>query len=530
MGLLLGVDAGTTSLKVGLFDDTGTERAVVVEEYTLQTPEPSRAEMDPHLYWSSLVRAVRRALIRARTRPADVEALAVSSQGETLVPVSASGVPLGPAIVWLDNRAVAEAGELAAQLDPGAVYAATGVPTMVPTWPACKLLWWKRHDADLFRSSARFLLVEEFLLQRLTGRYVAEAGVQSSSLLYDIAHHAWWQPMFDLLGISPSRFGDLVAPGAVVGCLTPAAAEALGLTTSVRVVAGGMDQGAGAVGVGNVAPGVLSESTGGALAVQASLDRSDRDPSGRIPVYVHSAPGTYLYCPVCPTGGMALTWFRDHFGEPEMAREKAEGTSAYDLLTGMAAGVPPGADGLIMLPHLSGAFSPEYEPAARGVFFGFTLGHGREHFVRATLEAVAFTLRRNLELLQGIGATAEEVRSHGGGARSALWNQIKADVCSLPVVTLLGTEAAVRGDAMLAGVASGSFRDLGEACGAAVRSEARYEPCLETHAAYEAAYRLYIELFDSLRSLFRWAEPPLAAPEGASRPASLRQGSREEVT
>ena len=170
MGLLLGVDAGTTSLKVGLFDDTGTERAVVVEEYALQTPEPSRAEMDPHLYWSSLVRAVRRALTRARTRPADVEALAVSSQGETLVPVSASGVPLGPAIVWLDNRAVAEAGELAAQLDPGAVYAATGVPTMVPTWPACKLLWWKRHDADLFRSSARFLLVEEFLLQRLTGR------------------------------------------------------------------------------------------------------------------------------------------------------------------------------------------------------------------------------------------------------------------------------------------------------------------------------------------------------------------------
>ena len=530
MGLLLGVDAGTTSLKVGLFDEAGTERAVAVEEYALQTPEPSRAEMDPRLYWSSLVGAVRRALVRARARPTDVEALAVSSQGETLVPVSASGDPLGRAIVWLDNRAVAEAAELATQLDPGAVYAATGVPTMVPTWPACKLLWWKRHDADLFRSSAHFLLVEEFLLQRLTGRYVAEAGVQSSSLLFDIAHHAWWPPMFDLLGISPSRFGDLVSPGTVVGSLSPEAAEALGLTTAVRVVAGGMDQGAGAVGVGNVAPGVLSESTGGALAVQASLDRSDRDATGRIPVYVHSAPGTYLYCPVCPTGGMALTWFRDRFGQPEVARERAEGVSAYDQLTGMAAGVPPGADGLIMLPHLSGAFSPEYEPAARGVFFGFTLGHGREHFVRATLEAVAFTLRRNLELLEGIGASAEEVRSHGGGARSALWNQIKADVCSLPVVTLQGTEAAVRGDAMLAGVASGSFSDLGQACAAAVRPEARYEPDLATRAAYEAAYRRYIELFESLRSLFRWAEPPLAAPEGASRPAPLCPEAREEVT
>jgi len=213
-----------------------------------------------------------------------------------------------------------------------------------------------------------------------------------------------------------------------------------------------------------------------------------------------------------------------------MARERAEGTSAYDLLTEMAAGVGPGADGLLMLPHLSGAFSPEYEPAARGVFFGFTLGHGREHFVRATLEAVAFTLRRNLELLQGIGAAAAEVRSHGGGARSPLWNQIKADVCSLPVVTLRGTEAAVRGDAMLAGVASGSFGDLGQACAAAVRPEARYAPELATRAAYEAAYRRYIELFESLRSLFRWAEPPLAAPEGASRPAPLCPEAREEVT
>jgi xylulokinase len=530
MGLLLGVDAGTTSLKVGLYDDAGNERAVAVEEYALQTPEPSRAEMDPQLYWRSLVGAGRRALTKGRARPGDVEALAVSSQGETIMPVSASGVALGPAFVWLDNRAVAEASDLAAQLDAHAVYAATGVPTMVPTWPACKLLWWKRHDADLFRSAAHFLLVEEFLIQRLTGRFVSEAGVQSSSLLYDIARHAWWQPMFDLLEISPSRLGDLVAPGTVVGSLTSEAADALGLTTAVRVVAGGMDQGAGAVGVGNLAPGILSESTGGALAVQASIDRSDRDASGRIPVYVHSAPGTYLYCPVCPTGGMALTWFRDRFGQPEVARERAEGVSAYDQLTGMAAGVPPGADGLIMLPHLSGAFSPEYEPAARGVFFGFTLGHGREHFVRATLEAVAFTLRRNLELLEGIGASAEEVRSHGGGARSALWNQIKADVCSLPVVTLQGTEAAVRGDAMLAGVASGSFSDLDQACAAAVRPEARYEPHLETHAAYEATYRRYVELFDSLRSLFRWTEPPLAAPEGPGRPAPLSQWPREDVT
>jgi xylulokinase len=199
---------------------------------------------------------------------------------------------------------------------------------------------------------------------------------------------------------------------------------------------------------------------------------------------------------------MTLTWFRDNFGEREMFCAAAAGMSAYDLLTELAAKVPPGSDGLTMLPHLSGAFSPEYEPTARGVFFGFTLGHGRGHFVRAILEAVAFMLRRNMELLEGIGAGAGEIRSHGGGAKSALWGQIKADVCSLPVVTLSGTEAAVRGDAMLAGVASGAFGDLGEACVAMVQPASRFEPDQATRAVYEVAYRRYIDLFETVRPLF----------------------------
>ena len=184
-------------------------------------------------------------------------------------------------------------------------------------------------------------------------------------------------------------------------------------------MAGGMDQGAGAVGVGNIAGRSISESTGGALTLQATVDRHGGDPSGQTPVYVHSAPDRYLYCPVCPTGGMALTWFRDQFGAEEVARAAHEGRSAYDLLTELAAAVSPGADGLTMLPHLMGAFSPEYEPEARGVFYGFTLHHGKPHFVRAVLEAVAFMLRRNLELLASAGAPATEIRSHGGGARSA---------------------------------------------------------------------------------------------------------------
>ncbi len=502
MAHVLGIDAGTTSLKVGVFADDGRARAVAGEEYALRTPAPDRAELDPAAYWDALVAATRRALAAAGLNGADVVALAVSSPGETGTAVDRDGTGLGPTIVWLDNRATAEADELAAAFDAPTVYATTGVPAVNPTWPAAKILWWRRHEPELFRSAARFLLVEDLLLHRLTGRFVSEGGLQCTSLLYDIRSHDWWGPMLERVGVTPARLPELARPGEAVGTLRPEAAEALGLPAGVLVVAGGMDQGAGAVGVGNVGPGIVSESTGGALTLQASIDRPDGDPTRQTPVYVHSAPGRYLYCPVCPTGGMALTWFRDRFGAAEVERARDEGRSAYDLLTELAAGVPPGADGLTMLPHLMGAFSPEYEPRARGVFFGFTLAHGKGHFVRAILEGIAFMLRRNLELLATAGASAAEVHSHGGGARSDLWCRIKADVCGLPVVTMEGEDAAIRGDAMLAAVAAGLFADLDEASSAMVARRAVFEPDPATRATYDVAYRRYLDLFDALRPAF----------------------------
>jgi xylulokinase len=502
MGLLLGIDAGTTSLKVGVFDGDGRTLAVAGEEYRLETPEADRAELDPERYWEATRTAVARALAGAGVAGSEVDAIAVSSQGETIVPVADDGTALGPAVIWLDNRARSEAAELAGRFDRPAVYAATGVPAIDPTWPATKILWWARHEPDLFARTSRFLLVEDLLLQRLTGRFVTEGGVSCTSLYYDLRTHDWWPPMLEAIGIDRRRLPEIAAPGEVVGTVRPATAAALSLRSDVRVVAGGMDQGAGAVGVGNVMPGIVSESTGGALTVQASIDRPDRDPTGQTPVYVHSAPDRYLYCPVCPTGGMALTWFRDRFGEAEMTRAATEGRSAYDLLTELAATVPPGSDGLIMLPHLMGAFSPEYEPSARGVWFGFTLAHGKPHFVRAILEGVAYMLRRNLELLEEAGAPADEVHAHGGGARSDLWCQVKADVTGRPVVTLEGEDAAIRGDAMLAGVATGTFAGLEEAAAAMVVPRRRFVPEPASRAAYETGYRRYLALFDALRPEF----------------------------
>jgi xylulokinase len=502
VSLFVGIDAGTTALKAAVFDERGNCLAVAREEYTLETPAADRAELDPKVYWQALVQATRRILTEPGVDAAWVAAMAVSSQGETVIATDAGGRPLAPALVWLDNRAQAEADQLADRFAPGDVYATTGIPAINPTWTASKLAWWRSHEPALYGAAARFVLVEAYLLHALTGRFVSDGSAQCTTLLYDIRSHGWWAPMLAELELSADRLPDLEPAGSIVGSLTRSAADQLGLAAGVRVVAGGMDQCVGAVGVGNVSGELVSESTGGALTLQATVARPDGDASARTPVYVHSVTGQYLYCPVCPTGGLSLTWFRDQFGAPEVAEAARRGVDAYDLLTQLAAGAPAGADGLIMLPHLMGAFSPEYEPRARGVFYGFTLAHGRGHFVRAILEAVAFMLRRNIELLAGAGAAASEIRSHGGGSRSQLWCQIKADVTGLPVVTLAGEDAAVRGDAMLAGLAVGEFGDLDEACAAMVREVHRYVPDARTRATYETAYTTYVDLFDALEPLF----------------------------
>jgi xylulokinase len=519
--LLLGLDVGTTSVKAGLFDASGRQVAADGREYRLATPAPDHVEIDAEVWWSSAVAAVRGVLGAPGVDPRAVAAMAVSSQGETIVAVDAAGRPLGPALVWLDNRASAEARDLGAQFSNTLVYDRTGVPDVNPTWPAAKLLWWRRNQPGLFRDAAKFLLVEDFVLHRLTGRFVTEGGIQCTSMLFDITDGGWWGDVLDAVGVGPERLPEIAQPASIVGGLAAAAAEALGLPAGLPVVAGGMDQGAGAVGVGNTGPGVISESTGGALTVQAAVARHGGDPSRQTPVYIHSAPGQYLYCPVCPTGGMAFTWFRDTLGEGEVEHARVHGGSAYDLLTALARDIPAGADGLTMLPHLAGAFSPEYVPEARGAFIGMTLAHTRGHFVRAVLEAVAFMLRRNVELVGRAGATATEIRSHGGGARSALWNQIKADVCGLPVVTLAGEDAAVRGDAMLAGVAAGVFPDLEAADRALVSTKGRFEPNPANRAAYDAAYDRYNWLFEALRPEFERE----AAHSGAASSASASSAS-----
>lgn len=501
MTCLLALDVGTTSIKAGLFEPDGRCLATALEEYVLISNSPEQAELEPLTYWKAACRTIRQVMAQSQVDPARVAGLAVSSQGETTIAVDAAGQPLRKALVWLDNRAVKQAEALKSVLGD-TVYDRTGIPDMVATWPACKVLWIKENEPQVFDRTAKFLLVQDYLVHQLCGRYVTDGSISCTTLYYDIIAHSWWPQVMDAIGITAAQLPELLPVGAVAGELTAAAAEDLGLTTDTKVVLGGMDQAVGAIGAGNIAPGVVSETTGAALAIQATIHDPMIDPSRQTPVYVHSVPDEYLFVPVCPTAGMAFKWFKDQFGREESLQAEQEGTSAYELLNRLAESVPAGSDGLVMLPHLMGAFSPESNPSARGAFSGFTLHHSRGHFVRAIQEGVAYMLRRNLELIGKSGIEIREVRTTGGGSRGKLWNRIKTDVCNIPFITLFNEDTALVGDAILAGVACDVFGSIADGVAAMVRIDQTINPGQDVEV-YEKAYRRYCDLDAALAIHFR---------------------------
>lgn len=507
MNTFLGIDAGTTSIKGALFNEKGEMLAVSRVEYSLSTPRPDWVELDPDLYWQALCQVVRDITARPGIDPRSIQSLCISSQGETLILLDAQNQALRPAIVWLDNRAASEAQWLEAQLGAEKIYTTTGQPEVTPTWPACKILWLKRNEQHVFEHAARILLLEDYLLYRLTGCFVTESALQTSSLLLNIRSLGWWDEMFNILGLQTRQLGELLHPGDPAGMVSGDIARQLGLPAEMLVVCGGMDQVLGAIGAGNTRPGMISESTGGALGILASLDRPIFDPGRRVPCHVHAArdlAGSPRYCllPWGQTAGMALKWLRDVFFEPEVQQATEKGVDPYDLMTELAGRVPAGSEGLVTLPHLEGTACPEFNPHARGVFFGATLRHRRAHFVRSVMEAVAFMLRRNIELLQALGIAPGRICSMGGGARSRLWLQIKADVLQKPVTRLAVEESALLGAAMLGATAVKTYPDLEKATEQMVKYGETYHPNADLAKVYEATYEKYVALYERLEPLF----------------------------
>lgn len=501
MELLVGLDIGTTALKAALFDKKGTLLAVSTQEYDLITPSTNYVEETPEVYWNAFLDGFRDLKKQYPVQKTDRLALAMSAQGETLFFLDKEGNSLRNAIVWMDNRAEEEAKELERRFGNDTCYQVTGQVGFEPCWPASKILWVKKHEPQIFEKTDRFLLIEDYFIYRLTGKFATEPSLVCSSTYWDIIRRSYWQEMLDYLGIREEQLAPVVESGTVIGKILPEVAEELGTGEDVTICTGALDQAAGAIGAGNIREGMFSETIGAALAVCVPVSRPVFDPAGKMPLFCFPLEGMYMLH-TFTNGGMTQRWFRDKFCNVEMMAEELGCGNAYDMISRQVEQVPAGCDGLVMLPHLSGSMPPDSNAKAKGVYFGFTLQHTKAHFMRAIYESLGYILKRNIDSLADMGIHVKEIRSLGGGSKSRIWNQIKADINQVTLETVKSVEAASLGAAILAGKATGVFDSIENAVESMVEVKERTLPRTEDYETYEQGYRMYKKLFADLGECF----------------------------
>ena len=431
---LLGADFGTTSVKAVLFDEKLTELAESTEDYTVKT-SGNIVELEAEKYWELLKNAI------ANTgKEHKIDAIAIDTQCETLILADEDGNPVRDAIVWLDNRAEEEAREIEAHFGRKKVYEVTGQPEITATWPASKLLWVKKNEPDVWAKTKKIFLLEDYLLYKLTGKFVTEKTLQSSTIYFDINNSCYWDEMLDFIGVDKAQLPQLMGSG-----------EYVGEYEGIKVVTSAMDQVAGAIGAGVIEKGICSVMTGTTMAIYLPTDSVPEYKEDSFVPCHYSFDGSYALLSWSPTAGMALKWFKEAFLSEVSFRQ----------LDCMAEKVPVGSDGVTFLPYLCGSTMPKYNPDARGSFTGLTPEHTPAHFVRSIMESVACMLKSNLDYLK---TDVEEIRVMGGGAKSPLWCNMKADITKKRLITLKNKETACLGAAILAGVGAGAFASVKDAC------------------------------------------------------------------
>jgi xylulokinase len=487
----LGLDISTTGAKALLIDGAGDVVASATNPVSLSTPQPLWSEQDPHDWWEGIVESIRTVLAEADVEGEAIRAVGLTGQMHGLVLLDEEGEVLRPAILWNDQRTGEQCDEMRARLGKEHLIQVTGNDALTG-FTAPKVLWVQEHEPEVYERAAQILLPKDYVRFRLTGEYATDKAGGAGTLLFDLEARDWSTEVVEALEIPEAWLPPTYEGPAVTGEVSPEAAEATGLRAGIPVVGGGGDQAAGAVGVGAVEPGIVSLALGTSGVVFAATPEPFIEPEGRLHAFCHAVPGVWHLMGVMLSAAGSLRWYRDTLA-PDLD---------YDDLLAPAADLPPGAEGLLFLPYLTGERTPHPDPLARGAFVGLTVRHTRAHMTRAVLEGVAFGLRDSFRLMQSTGLEIQQVRVSGGGAQSALWRQILADVLDTALVTVNTTEGAAYGAALLAGVGAGAWESVPAACKATIRVVERTEPQPEAVARYDELYSLYRDLYPALKPTF----------------------------
>ncbi len=484
--LLVGIDLGTSAVKVGLFNARGQLLRLVRKEYPVYSPQPGWAEQKPEEWWGATCAALQEALAKGSSQ--QVVAAGLSGQAPGHVLVTVDGRSIGRAIIWSDRRAVSEAAWLAEHITPQQAQIWTGYPFITDaTQPPARLIWLKKHRADDWPRCDAIVQPKDFLALRLTGKIATD--YYSSFCLFNRQTAQYEEDYLSLLGIELEKMPPVLAPTAIVGHVTPEAARATGLPVNVPIVTGTIDAWCDIIGCGGVVPGYAVD-VAGTSEVVALVTDSPRHGEG-----VFSSPlleDLYWIGGPMQAGGATLLWLAKNFRE-----------TSFEQLEAEAAHSPPGAAGLLFLPYLQGERAPVWDTTARGIFAGLTASHTRAHCIRAVYEGIAFAVRDILERSQAVThVRPTELRISGSASRSSFWNQIKADITGLPVQQMTISDAACLGAAILASVGTHIFETVAAAVEAMVHPAAVFTPRQSLADLYDKLFAVWCELYPALKPVF----------------------------
>jgi xylulokinase len=499
---VIGCDVGSQGTNGALYDADGTLVGSAYEPYDLSFPHPGWAEQDPGAWSTGVERACRRLIELCPGGAAAIAGLSFGSQLDGMVACDVAGRPVRPAMIWMDRRAEDQAAAVAERISPAAFYRAVGA-NLDSSHAVFKALWIRDEEPASWGATTHLMPPGSYVLRHVTGEVRVDYSNASSLALLDPRTRAWSKEVLDAVDIDPDMLPPVDEGTAAIAGITPAFAEATGLEPSTVVAVGCGDEMAATLGAGVFAPGEVCDVVGTAEPVCAASAEPREDPTMLVECHPHADPDVWLLENPGFVSGGNLRWWRDQFAPIERDAESVGLGDAYDFLSREAGRVEPGSAGLVFLPCMQGAMAPEWNGAARGVFYGLTLAHTRDHMTRAILEGSAFALRDILDAMKNTGLDVARLTIVGGGAKGPLWRQIKADVTGLPVRVPSSIETTATGAAILAAVASGVRGSIVDAVDAFVSYRPDgHEPDPDTSDLYEDAYGRYRSVYDALRPVF----------------------------
>lgn len=496
--LLLGIDIGTSGCKIALFSLDGAVVCSVTEEYPVYYPAPGYVEQEPDEWWDAVCRGTKRMISGFGINPSDIVGVGVDGQGWAAVAIDREGKVLTRNPIWMDTRSEAICRELNDSVGADQIFALSGNP-LKAQYTTGKIIWYQRNLPEAYQRIDKILQSNSFIVYRITGVISQDISQGYAIHSFDMRKGCWDLPMNKALGIDGRMLPDISKCHDIVGRVTSAAAQSMGLIEGIPVVAGGLDAACGTLGAGVLHPGQTQEQGGQAGGMSVCMDRYCADP--RLILGYHVVPDRWLLQGGTTGGGGAVRWFNEQFGSEERQESDKSGVPALALLDRLAETVPAGSGGVIFLPYMAGERSPIWDEKAKGVFYGLDYSKSRAHMMRAVLEGVAYSLRHNIEVACSAGAQVGVMCAMGGAANSSLWTQIKADITGKPIEVPNSDMATTLGAAMLAGVGVGAYGSFDEAVDRTVKVKRRYEPDNACREEYDRGYETYLRLYTSLREL-----------------------------